>query len=373
MDFEIRKDRKPQGRKKLTLERAAYFQLMQQGYSSREACRIVGIDVRTGKKWRNGRHAHKGREKAAPPIYQEAPPSSGLSRYLGEADRIHIADRLREKATVRAIAAELGRSPSTISREIRRNRHPVNGQYRPHAAHARLRPAGPAPSPGRSARTPNSGASSTLGTFLRSFTHGHALQLHAVHRRFLRELAAHTPLLPGCGEKAFIDVDSTHKRVYGRTKQGAEYGRFKGIRTLHPLLATICTPTSRPVIAAVRMRRGKAADSRGAPKLVRLPGCTARCTRCGRRASCGVPFGLLGGVGRGADLQAVESERIHSARSRHGVRARTCPSSSATAPSSRCWIAGSPPSEPARPVEDGQKPGKEGPERSGGSGWCGRS
>lgn len=58
----------------------------------------------------------------------------GILRYLRETDRIHIADRLREKATVRAIAAELGRSPSTISREIRRNRHPVNGQYRPHAA-----------------------------------------------------------------------------------------------------------------------------------------------------------------------------------------------------------------------------------------------
>ncbi|WP_326652221.1 MULTISPECIES: IS1380 family transposase [unclassified Streptomyces] len=111
-------------------------------------------------------------------------------------------------------------------------------------------------------------APSTLGSFLRAFTHGHALQLHAVHRRFLAALASHTPLLPGAGEKAFIDVDSTHKRVYGRTKQGAEYGRFKGVRTLHPLLATICTPASRPVIATVRMRRGKAADSRGAPKLV---------------------------------------------------------------------------------------------------------
>ncbi|MFF1651723.1 IS1380 family transposase [Streptomyces sp. NPDC058240] len=111
-------------------------------------------------------------------------------------------------------------------------------------------------------------APSTLGTFLRVFTHGHALQLHAVHRRFLGALAAHTPLLPGAGVMAFIDVDSTHKRVYGRAKQGAEYGRFKGIRTLHPLLATICTPHSRPVIAAVRMRRGKAADARGAPKLV---------------------------------------------------------------------------------------------------------
>ncbi|MFE5828387.1 IS1380 family transposase [Streptomyces erythrochromogenes] len=111
-------------------------------------------------------------------------------------------------------------------------------------------------------------APSTLGSFLRAFTHGHALQLHAVHRRFLAALAEHTPLLPGAGEKAFIDVDSTHKRVYGRTKQGAEYGRFKGVRTLHPLLATICTHASRPVIATVRMRRGKAADSRGAPKLV---------------------------------------------------------------------------------------------------------
>ena len=30
----------------------------------------------------------------------------------------------------------------------------------------------------------------SYGSFLRSFTHGHALQLHAVHRRFLGELAA---------------------------------------------------------------------------------------------------------------------------------------------------------------------------------------
>ncbi|MFJ6798868.1 helix-turn-helix domain-containing protein [Streptomyces sp. NPDC091268] len=48
-------------------------------------------------------------------------PLSASSRYLREADRIHITDRLRERATVRAIAAELGRSPSTVSPEIRRN------------------------------------------------------------------------------------------------------------------------------------------------------------------------------------------------------------------------------------------------------------
>lgn len=111
-------------------------------------------------------------------------------------------------------------------------------------------------------------APSTLGTFLRSFSHGHGLQLHAVHRRLLAELARQAPLLPGAGQVAFIDVDSTHKRVFGRAKQGAQIGRFKGVRTLHPLLATICTPIARPVIAAVRLRQGKSADARGAERFV---------------------------------------------------------------------------------------------------------
>ncbi|MFI8462127.1 IS1380 family transposase [Kitasatospora sp. NPDC085464] len=107
-------------------------------------------------------------------------------------------------------------------------------------------------------------APSTLGTFLRAFTHGHNRQLHAVHREFLARLTATTPLLPGVDHLAFVDIDPTHRRVYGRAKQGAEIGRFKGVRTLHPILATLSTPTARPVVAAVRLRRGKAADARGA-------------------------------------------------------------------------------------------------------------
>ncbi|MGW3473731.1 hypothetical protein ACWDKQ_36045 [Saccharopolyspora sp. NPDC000995] len=35
---------------------------------------------------------------------------------------------------------------------------------------------------------------STVGTFLWSFTHGHAVRLHRVHQAFLTELAAETPL-----------------------------------------------------------------------------------------------------------------------------------------------------------------------------------
>jgi hypothetical protein len=111
-------------------------------------------------------------------------------------------------------------------------------------------------------------APSTLGTFLRSFTHGHNRQLHRVHRQFLAGLARHTPLLPGAGQVMFIDIDPTHRRVYGHAKQGAEVGRLKGQRTLHPILATFSTQVARPVIGAVRLRRGKAADVRGAASFV---------------------------------------------------------------------------------------------------------
>ncbi|UYM24474.1 IS30 family transposase [Streptomyces albus] len=148
MDFGIRADRTPQGRKKLSREREAYSRLVQRGYSNAEACRIVGIDTRTGRKWRNGRSGERN-QKPVPPISLVAP-ASGPSRYLGEDERIHIADRLREKATVRAIAAELGRSPSTVSREIRRNRtEGTRGHwhYRPHAAQARADARRPRPKP----------------------------------------------------------------------------------------------------------------------------------------------------------------------------------------------------------------------------------
>ncbi|MFG3310325.1 IS30 family transposase [Streptomyces wuyuanensis] len=120
--------------------------------SNTEACRVVGINPKTGRRWRNGRNA-SGRNKAAPPIHAVVPPAAP-SRYLSEADRIHIADRLREKATVRAIAAELGRAPSTVSREIRRNRHPGSGAYRPHAAQARADARRPRPKPGKIAQNP---------------------------------------------------------------------------------------------------------------------------------------------------------------------------------------------------------------------------
>jgi hypothetical protein len=111
-------------------------------------------------------------------------------------------------------------------------------------------------------------APSTLGTFLRAFTHGHVQQLNAVLRQTLIRLAERAPLLPGADEVVFVDLDSTHRQVYGYAKQGAAVGRLTGKKTLHPLIAIASTPIARPVVVAVRMRRGKAADVRGAARFL---------------------------------------------------------------------------------------------------------
>jgi IS30 family transposase len=57
------------------------------------------------------------------------------ARYLTHDERYEIA-RLHDSGTsVRVIAARLGRAPSTVSRELRRNRDPRSGHYLPERAH----------------------------------------------------------------------------------------------------------------------------------------------------------------------------------------------------------------------------------------------
>ncbi|MDQ2749151.1 MAG: IS30 family transposase [Actinomycetota bacterium] len=60
-------------------------------------------------------------------------PSTRHPRYLSLDERTVIADLRRERRTVRQIAAELARSPSTISRELRRNADD-RGRYLPATA-----------------------------------------------------------------------------------------------------------------------------------------------------------------------------------------------------------------------------------------------
>lgn len=153
MEFEVRASRRPQGRFRLVAERRHYFELMAQGYSSKAACLIVGINEKTGREWRNG---PSQRNRKQPP-WTPSRASMGAvlsSRYLSESERIQIADGRRQGWGVRKIAAALGRSPSSISRELVRNGHPRTGDYRPHAAHFRAMSRLPRPKRGKIAGNP---------------------------------------------------------------------------------------------------------------------------------------------------------------------------------------------------------------------------
>ncbi|MFC9557967.1 IS1380 family transposase [Rhodococcus sp. NPDC056960] len=125
-------------------------------------------------------------------------------------------------------------------------------------------------------------APSTLGIFLREFTFGHSLQLGAVLRRHLIALAARTPLLPGIEDRAFLDIDSLLRPVYGHAKEGASYGHAKvSGRTvlrkgLNPLVTTLSTAQAAPVVTEMRLRGGKTGSGRGAASQLRSAITTAR-------------------------------------------------------------------------------------------------
>ena len=84
---------------------------------------------------RQDRHESRWPAATYKPIFDQ--PVEISDRFLSEAERVLIADGLLALRTIRSIAGELGRSPSTVSREVRRNSDPVSGRYAPFRAHRR--------------------------------------------------------------------------------------------------------------------------------------------------------------------------------------------------------------------------------------------
>lgn len=119
----------------LVEKRPLYVQLMKEGHSNRAACRILGINQNTGHRWLHGRNGVEGlvQQGLDPRPRKAVPTTGGSSRYLSEDERIFIADRLLVRASLQSIARDLGRSPSTISRELARNR-PDKRRYHPFRA-----------------------------------------------------------------------------------------------------------------------------------------------------------------------------------------------------------------------------------------------
>jgi len=119
----------------LSQQRAEFVRLIAQGVSNTEACRTLGVNRRTGTRWRFGRSvpSPRGSVRLYPPVITK--PVVVLSpRFLSENERAVIAHEHDRGTTVRATAMLLGRSPSTVSRELWRNTDPA-GVYRPALAH----------------------------------------------------------------------------------------------------------------------------------------------------------------------------------------------------------------------------------------------
>jgi IS30 family transposase len=131
--------------------REHFLRLRDEGLSCREAGTRLGIHPTTAKEWdagvrrrKNGRIYPDGRvidydSGMETVTVQGARPSLAAleqpidPRYLSLAEREGIRDLHASGASLRAIGTALGRSASTVSRELKRNKTP-DGQYLPYAA-----------------------------------------------------------------------------------------------------------------------------------------------------------------------------------------------------------------------------------------------
>ena len=117
-------------KKELIEKRARFWLVIASGSTLQAACDAVRVDRRTGRRWRQATGGQVPRKRPEP---------SG--RYLCVEERLQIADLRLAGAGVRTIATQVGRSASTISRELRRNGPQpglrARGRYAPYAAHKR--------------------------------------------------------------------------------------------------------------------------------------------------------------------------------------------------------------------------------------------
>ena len=111
----------------LVEKQARFWVLMTQGSTLTAACDAVGVNRRTGRRWRQ---ATGGRI----PL----PEAERSGRYLSLEERLRIADLHVTGTGVRAIAVLVGRSAATISRELARGGSKTGAQartrYAPYAA-----------------------------------------------------------------------------------------------------------------------------------------------------------------------------------------------------------------------------------------------
>ena len=103
-------------------ERRPFWQAIADGFSSEEAAQLAGVSQAVGSRW--------FRECGGMPPSHLAPSAPAPTEwYLSLAEREQIALLRAQSQGVREIARQLARSPSTISRELRRNAATRSGGF----------------------------------------------------------------------------------------------------------------------------------------------------------------------------------------------------------------------------------------------------
>jgi IS30 family transposase len=145
--------------RKVNPRREEFLRLRAEGLTRREAARRVGADNRSATDWDKGiTIIHRGRVYPDGRVVRYPQPTISTvkparpkrhiggtvdlnrveevidSRYLSLLEREHLKDLYSTGLSIRKIAAAMQRSPSTISRELKRNTVSKSG-YLPHTAH----------------------------------------------------------------------------------------------------------------------------------------------------------------------------------------------------------------------------------------------
>jgi IS30 family transposase len=127
----------------LLMVRRLFWQLVMQGLPVEEVSAAVGVSRSCGWNW--------FRDSGGMSPVSLSEPSG---RYLSWAEREEIALGRAAGQSMRAIARRLGRCPSTVSRELRRNQHSDHGGYRAMLAQAKAEARARRPKPRKLACIP---------------------------------------------------------------------------------------------------------------------------------------------------------------------------------------------------------------------------